>query len=75
VVAQGLGRSLPDNAAGIVTWLYAREPARRGDLTRKRSPAGSSDGEEAGTNTLLSCHPAGRVVAPDLYIRPARDGV
>ena len=28
-----------------------------------------------GTKTLLSCHPVGRVVAPDLYIRPARDGV
>jgi len=27
------------------------------------------------TLTLLSGHPAGRVVAPDLYIRPARDDV
>ena len=44
-------------------------------LTRKRSLVGSGDGEGAGTKTLVSCHPAGRVVAPDLYIRPARDGV
>ena len=40
---------------------------------------GSGDGEEAGhrtrTKTVLSCHPAGRVVAPDLCVRPARDGV
>ena len=27
------------------------------------------------TMTLLLCHPARRVVAPDLCIRPARDGV
>lgn len=45
------------------------------ELTRKRSPVGSGDGEEVRTKKLLSCHPAGRVVAPDLYIRPARDGV
>jgi hypothetical protein len=44
-------------------------------MTRKRSLVGSGDGEEARSKTLLSCHPAERVVAPDLYIRPARDDV
>jgi hypothetical protein len=39
-VDQELRRPLPDNTAGIATWLYAREPARQGDLTRKRSPTG-----------------------------------
>jgi hypothetical protein len=32
-------------------------------------------GHQTRTKTLLSCHPARRVVAPDPYIRPARDGV
>jgi hypothetical protein len=37
VVGQGLSRSLEDNAAGIATWLDAREPCWGGDLTQKRS--------------------------------------
>lgn len=37
VVDRGLSQSLPDNTAGIATRLDAREPERRGDLTRKRS--------------------------------------
>jgi hypothetical protein len=37
VVGRGLPRSIPDNTAGIATWIDAREPNREGDLTRKRS--------------------------------------
>ena len=37
VVDRGLPRPLPDNTASIATWLDAREPAWRGDLTRNRS--------------------------------------
>lgn len=37
VVGQGLSRLLPDSAADAAIWLDAREPVRRGDLTRKRS--------------------------------------
>jgi hypothetical protein len=75
VVDRGSSRPLPANAAGTTTWLGARGPGHGGDLTRKRSLVGSGDGEEARSKTLLSCHPAERVVAPDLYIRPARDDV
>ena len=40
VVDRGLSRLLPDNTAGIATWLDAREPSRAGDLLlRKRSAA------------------------------------
>jgi hypothetical protein len=43
---------------------------------RERDPAAARKrGHRTRTKTLLSCHPAGRVVAPDLCIRPARDGV
>ncbi len=38
MVARGLSQPLADNNAGIATWLDACEPARQGDLTRKRSP-------------------------------------
>jgi hypothetical protein len=37
VVDRGLSRSLPDNTVDIATWLDARGPGRRGDLTPKRS--------------------------------------
>src|SRR5580704_9517824 len=37
MVDRGLRRPLPDNTAGMATWLDAREPSRGGDLTRKRS--------------------------------------
>jgi hypothetical protein len=37
VVDRGSSRSLPRNTAGTATRLDAREPNRRGDLTRKRS--------------------------------------
>jgi hypothetical protein len=30
VISRGLSRSLPDNTAGIATWLDARQPNRRG---------------------------------------------
>jgi hypothetical protein len=40
VVGQRLRRPLPDNTAGIATWLDAREPSRGGDLTLKRSDPG-----------------------------------
>ena len=70
-----MSQPLPDNTASTATWLDAGKLSRGGDLTRKRSLVGSGDGEEARSKTLLSCHPAERVVAPDLYIRSARDDV
>ena len=36
-VAREVSRSLLDSTAGIATWLDARGPRHRGDLTRKRS--------------------------------------
>jgi hypothetical protein len=48
VVGQGLSRSLPDNTAGIATWLDARELSRGGDLTRKRSAAKATQGPPCG---------------------------
>ena len=35
VVDRELSRPLPDNTAGIATWLDAREPGRGGDLTEE----------------------------------------
>lgn len=35
MVDRGLSRLLLDNIAGFATWLYACEPARRGDLTEE----------------------------------------
>ena len=75
MVGQELSRLLPDSAADVATWLDARKPVRGGDLTTEEVTVVGSDGEEAWAKTLLSCHPAGRVVAPDLYIRLACDGV
>jgi hypothetical protein len=40
LVDRGLSRLLPDNTAGIATWLDAREPSRGGDVTRNRSDPG-----------------------------------
>jgi hypothetical protein len=72
-------RGQPVEGLRAVSGVVKELAERFADIAKGSCECATSDNSSTDSNvttlTFLSCHPAGRVVAHDLYIRPARDDV